>query len=213
METPPLRTFVFLITFLGIFGLIVGTIPYQFFVASEEYREQNIPTDEFSIITLEAYAETMTFYMNETGGILVQGYLYAVKMKIGGHSCEYDYTKANYSNPYIQLRHFYKYWWIFTDCCYMEWKDANGVDRTTKVGVTNRLVVADLEASYEDAQPLNAKCKHFRVDIFFVYNETLYSSVEDAWNHHGLKVFVRRRIRPNGNRLKRLGYDRYGIIL
>jgi hypothetical protein len=191
METPPLKPFLFVITFLAIFGLLVALIPSEFLVASEEYREQNIPTEDyFEAMDLEAYAETLLYYMNETGGKMVQGYLYVVKMDIGGHDCSYEYTKANYSNPYIQLRHYYAVWWLFTDCCYMKWTDANGVDRTTKVGITNRLTLADLEASYEDAQPLTAKCKHFQVDVFFDYNETAYSSVEDAWNHHGLMFLL-----------------------
>ena len=190
METPPLRTFLFLITFLAVFGLLVATIPSGFMEASEEYREQDIPTEEFRVTDLEAYSETWIYCMNETGGDLIQGYLYVVDVDIGGHDCDFEYTKANYSNPYIQMRHFYAVWWIFTDCCYMKWIDANGVDRTTKVGVTNRLTLADLEACYQDAQPFLVKCKHFQQDVFFAYNETTYSSVADAWNHHGLHVLI-----------------------
>ena len=59
MEMPPLRTFLFLITFLGVFGILVGTMPSGFVEASEEYREQEIPTEEFRVRDLEAYASTL----------------------------------------------------------------------------------------------------------------------------------------------------------
>jgi len=189
METPPLRTFLFVVTFLAIFGLLVMTIPTGFMAETDQYRQDEIQ-DYFEAIDLEAYAETWDYRMNETGGKLVYGYLYVVDVDIGGHDCDFEYTKANYSNPYIQMRHFYAVWWIFTDCCYMKWIDANGFDRTTKVGVTNRLMLADLEACYQDAQPFTVKCKHFQQNVFFAYNETTYSSVEEAWNHHGLYVLI-----------------------
>jgi len=189
METPPLRTFLFLITFLAVFGLIVGTIPYEFIVASEEYTEPEIE-GYFEAMDLMAYAETWTYCMNETGGKLIMGYLYVVELDIGGHDSEYHYTKANYSSPYIVIRHFYTVWWFFLDACYMDWYNDNGLFLTTKIGVTKRLMLAELEDNYEDAQPFTVKCKHFAVDVFYAYNETTYSNVEDAWNHHGLYVLI-----------------------
>lgn len=67
METPPLRTFLFLITFLSVFGLIVATIPSEFIAVSEEYTEREIP-EEYRVKSLESYASTLIIPMNETGG-------------------------------------------------------------------------------------------------------------------------------------------------
>ena len=100
METPPLRTFLFLITFLAVFGMLVATIPSGFLIASEEYREQEIPTEEFRVKDLEAYASTLLITMNETGGkdYVLLGFdtdMYYVDVDIGGHACAFIYTKAN----------------------------------------------------------------------------------------------------------------------
>jgi len=165
------------------------TIPASFMVDTKTYQEQEIQ-EYFEAIDLTSYVETWTYCMNETGGKLVQGYLYVVDLDIGGHDGEYHYTKANYSSPYIVIRHFYTIWWFFKDACYMDWYNDNGLFLTTKIGVTKRLMLQELEDNYEDAQPFSVKCKHFSVEVFYAYNETTYSTVQDAWDHHGLYVLV-----------------------
>ena len=95
MEMPPLRTFLFLITFLAVFGMLVMTIPSGFLVVTDEYREQSIPTEEFKVKDLEAYAETLIITMNETGGKEAPLFKYGVSIDIGGHDCELLYTQAN----------------------------------------------------------------------------------------------------------------------
>jgi len=185
VETPPLRTFLFLITFLAVFGLIVTTIPYEFIVASEEYKQQEIPTEEFRLKDLQAYASTMLIPMNETGGkdYVLLGFdtdMYYVSVTIGGHKCAFIYSKANQTEHNIFFYHSYTVYLIFPTWHRLKWTNAYGQDRG------DYLTASELESDYADNLPYNLACSHFQMDGSFNYNETTYSSVEDAWDHYGL---------------------------
>jgi hypothetical protein len=184
METPPLSPFVFVITFLAVFGLLVGLMPSEFLVATEEYREQDIPTEEFRVKDLEAYAETLMIPMNETGGKEAPLFKYGVTIDIGGHDCELLYTQANKTPLEIIFYHKYTVWWFVPWSHKLKWKNNIGLDRG------DLLSVSELESDYADNLPYDLSCSHLSLDVSFNYNETTYSSVEDAWNHHGLSFFV-----------------------
>jgi hypothetical protein len=184
METPPLNAFLFVITFLAVFGLLVGLIPSEFLEATEEYREQDIPTEEFRVKDLEAYAETLMITMNETGGKEAPLFKYGVSIDIGGHDCELLYTQANQTPLEIIFYHKYTVWWFIPWSHKLEWKNNIGADRG------DLLSVSELESDYADNLPYDLSCSHLSLDVSFNYDEETYSSVADAWNHHGLSFFI-----------------------
>jgi len=184
METPPLRTFLFLITFLAVFGMLVMTIPSGFLVVTDEYREQSIPTEEFKVKDLEAYAETLIITMNETGGKEAPLFKYGVSIDIGGHDCELLYTQANKTPLEVIFYHKYTIWWFIPWSHKLEWENRISVDRG------DLLSVSELQSDYADNLPYDLSCSHLSLDVSFNYDEETYSSVEDAWNHHGLSFFI-----------------------
>jgi len=184
METPPLRTFLFVITLLAVFGLLVATIPYEFFVAGEEYESYELPEGKFSTKDLEAYASTWTCGLNETGGSAGTGYMYSVTVKLGGHTFKFAYTKANSTPLQIIFTHETVEWWFFKLLHRMDWKNTMAETRG------DILSVAELEEDYEDYMPYSLTCKHTHLDGSFLYDEETYDNVTDAWNHHGLEFFI-----------------------
>ena len=188
MEMPPLRTFLFLVTFLAVFGILVGTMPSGFVEASDEYREQEIPTEEFRVKDLEAYAETLMITMNETGGYDVGGLWYYFDVDIGGHDCYLRYKCANKSNLEVMFWHRYTVWWFVPTAHQLTWVNKAGITRNN--GAYGGLSVEELESDYPEYLPYGLSCSHFSLDASFNYNASEYSSVEDAWNHHGLTFFI-----------------------
>jgi len=183
METPPLRTFLFLITFLAVFGLLIATIPSGFLVVTDEYEAHDIPED-FRVKDLESYASTLIITMNETGGKEIMGYYYRMTFEIGGHKCFFDYTMANKSNLQVVFIHRFTGWFWIETGHNMNWKNRAGLERG------NVLTVEELESDYADYLPYDVICSHFYLDGSFNYDEENYTSVEDAWNHHGLSFFI-----------------------
>jgi len=184
METPPLHTFLFLITFLAVFGVLVMTIPMGFIEATDEYTQRDIPTEEYHVQNLEAYASVWELTMNETGGNSIGGLYYDVNFEIGGHACYIRYKCANKSNLDLFIMHKYTLWGFWPTAHRMDWKNRINVERG------DILTVEEIESDYGEYLPYDCSCSHFYMDASFNYNETLYSSVEDAWDHHGLTFFI-----------------------
>jgi len=192
MEMPPLRPFVFLLTLLGVFAILVSTVPANFFVAEQEFRQAQIE-EYFEAIDLQQYAETWLYCMNETGGKMLFGVLYQVDIDIGNRNFDLYYSKANYTvstHPYVYVKHFYTTWWIFTDSHYMDFYNNKGILRSGDYLPSHLVPQEYLESDYPEQMPYSLKCSHFEADIYFGYNETTYSTLQDAWNHHGLHVLV-----------------------
>jgi len=183
METPPLSTFLFLITFLAVFGLLVMTIPSGFLVTTDEYGTRDIP-EEFDVKSLEAYASTLIITMNETGGKEIMGYYYRVEVEIGGHKFFFDYAMANESTLQLVFIHRYTVWWFFETGHNMDWTNNKNMERG------DVLSVEELQSDYAENLPYDLSCSHVYLDASFNYDEGTYSNVTDAWNHHGLSLFI-----------------------
>jgi hypothetical protein len=189
MEMPPLKPFIFVITLLAIFGILVVTIPYGFLAETEEYDTQTLPEGKFKISDLQSYASTWIYVLNETGGqeyslLGVDADLYCVELEIGGHDFNFIYSQANETNKYVFFEHKYTIWWFFGTSHLMEWINKLGVSRG------GSLSGANLEADYDTALPYEVSCSHTHLDVSFDYDEETYSNIEDAWNNHALSVFV-----------------------
>jgi len=180
MEMPPLKTLLFLITFLAVFGILVMTIPIGFLTVTDEYTQQNIPTEEFHVRDLEAYASTLLIPMNETGGkdYILLGYetnMYYVSVTIGGHKCAFIYTKANQTEHTIFFYHSYTVWWIIPTWHRMVWVNKINIDRG------DYLTATELESDYPDYLPYDLSCSHFRLDATGL----------NAWDLIGMILFFK----------------------
>jgi len=53
------------------------------------------------------------------------------------------------------------------------------------------LEASELNSDFQNNRAnYKAQCAHFFVRIYFGYDETLYSSPENAWNYHGLNMLI-----------------------
>lgn len=181
METPPLKTFLLLISFLGFFAILIGTIPSGFMVTTEEYREQTVP-DYFEAIDLQFFAETWSYTLNATGGTEGGAGWYFIDIDIGNRDFDMWYKKAN-QTP-LQLYFVHRYTWIIFPVSHkMQWLNYQGATRGTELEGT------ELDSDVSNPS-YTAKCDHFHVKVFFAYNDTLYSVPTEAWNNNNLHMLV-----------------------
>jgi len=188
MEVPPLRSFLIVITFLGTFTLLVASMPIELIVSPSERREYEVE-EYFEAIDLQSFAEIFQYCMNETGGTSYP-LLYAKSVDIGGRDLTLYYKKANQSDLYLYLVHKWTEWIIIPCLHYQIWINSEGVTRSAGAQKQNRIYDYTINQDYSDSLPYTAKCSHFQVTVYFGYNETTYSSVTEAWNHHALYILI-----------------------
>lgn len=192
MEMPPLPSFLTLTTFLATFVILlslgVSSAPALFY-DPEEYKQHEY-SEYFNSASIQKFNASWAYQMNETGGKKIMGYLYVVDVDIGNRNFDFEYTEANYSNPYCQIRHFYTTWWIIPNVHNMHWYNDIGQKRST-TSKPYYLKGASLNEDYaNDHLPYTVKCSHFFVKVYFGYNETIYSTPLEAWNHHDLHILI-----------------------
>ena len=184
-----LRGLLVTISFLGILVLLLALIPFQFYV-SGEHREVNVP-DVFEAIDIYYYAETKSFYMNETGGKEF-GNEYIVEIDLGNWDIDFHYALANASRLSCSLLHKRYEWIIIPAFHHLTWYNTQGMKRGQDFPYESgtHLYVEDIEEDGSGGEAhYNAKCSHTQYKVIFAYNSTLYSSFEEAWDYHGLAVF------------------------
>jgi len=166
---------------LGVFALLIGTIPAGFLVDTPLYREHEA-TEYFEAIDIQYFAETWEYTLNATGGTDAGAGWYFIDIDIGNRDFDMWYKKA--SNPPLKLYFVHRYTWlIFPVSHKMKWITYNATSRGDELEVTEmELDTADLRYTTE--------CSHFSVKTFFAYNETTYSNVTDAWNGSELNMLV-----------------------
>lgn len=186
------------VTFLGSFLILAIMIPPELIAASEYegYRQVSVP-DYFEAIDVQSFAETWVYTMNETGGE-TYGELYFIGAidggdgddLFGGHWLNLFYTRGNYSGKFITFRHLWTDWAIFLRWHPMQWL-SEGRDRTEQIGEFSGITIENIEADIDNGVvEYTVKCSHFSMRGFIGYNTTIYSSVEDAWDHHGLSLML-----------------------
>lgn len=191
------------VTFLGAFLILAVMIPPEFIAAGEyeDYRQVTVP-DYFEAIDVQSFAETWVYTMNETEGYSLweSSLLRIYKVPevppnnglFGGHWIDLFYREANYSDKFICIEHLWTDWG-FPRVHHMNWLDAQGVTVTDIFptqyydfyGISVETIESDIE---NGAASYTVKCDHFQMQVFIGYNTTLYETVEDAWDHHGLNM-------------------------
>jgi len=178
-----MRGLVTVISFIGCFALILSLIPSQFLIAGYEGRTVT-PPDYFEAIDIQSFKETWVYTMNETGGGLHYG-MYWVDVDIGSRDFDLAYRPANETDHNIVLTHYWSEWIILPFSHRMDFINKEGISRG------DILEEDELNNDYnnENSQ-YKAECSHFFVRVYFGYNETLYSSPIDAYDHHGLTILI-----------------------
>ena len=177
MEAPEPKTLFVIISFLALFGILVGTIPSDFVFSTEEYREISVP-DYFEAIDITQYAQT--YQHNIT---------HPTYAKLWGKS-EFGHD-MRFADDWVDLyrltnTHGYTFLGIWTGGHYQEWVNKEGVNRG------EYLSLSELEEDWgigtqSDKGEYTLQCKHFHMDAWFAYNTTTYSSIKDAWDNDELK--------------------------
>lgn len=179
-----LRGLVVVVTFLGVFVLLIAWIPPQFFQAGKS-REVSVP-DIFEVMDIYSFAETKTICLNESGGEVnwFNPTLYIIKISIGNWDTELQYRRANESDLEAFIVHIHYEWIIIPALHRVQWLNAKGVNEGTEVSVL------EIETnSVDNASRYTAQCSHFSYYSNFAFNGSLYANFTDAWNHHGLYAF------------------------
>lgn len=189
---PPLRPVVFIVSFLGVFALLVSTIPAGLLVTSKDYRQPSVE-DYFEGIDIQTFSETWSYRMNETGGVDATGDWYLVQnvgtgspAEFGGHDVDFWYSEANSSTLQMAMEHRYVDYWIFPTSDWHQWRSSAGIDRETFLLDTEIV----LDWTNETQVSYTLECEHFSMKAFLAYNQTIYGNVTEAWNYHGLNILL-----------------------
>ena len=185
-----LRGLITVISFLGACALLFAFIPTEFYTVGEE-REVEIP-DLFESMDIYAYAETKSFYMNETGGEETYIYgageppRYEVDLDLGNWDTGFIYQLPNASYLECSIMHYAKtFFGLLPDYHELKWK--------TTTGESYGYFLRD-EEMQESPQNgsifLRPICKHTTYDVYFAYNASIYANFTEAWNYHGLAFFA-----------------------
>ena len=185
-----LRGLLTVISFIGVTVLLIGLTPVQFY--AEEYEGLTItPPEVFEAVDIQRFQETWECRLNETGGYEKGGGYYMMEIKntgqefFGGHDLNLWYKKANETSLDLHIEHWYAKWIFFLVQDGLEWINPKGISR----GFI--LMGSELDTDFNTTEiEYTAKCKHLEVKAFFGFNETLYSTPTEAWNHHGLWVLI-----------------------
>ena len=185
-----LRGLIVVVSFLGACALLFAFIPTEFYAVGEE-RETDVP-NLFEAMDIYAYAETKSFWMNESGGWVSYIYgagnpYYGMSVDLGNWDIDFYYKPADSSFLDCSLLHKTKiFFGLFPTPHELDWKLTNGQSKGVKLSVEEMQEIAgDTDTIF-----LRPKCKHTTYDVYFAYNSSIYSDFTEAWNSHGLAFFA-----------------------
>jgi len=175
------------ITFLGVLALLIGLIPYQFYIAGE-MRTVDYPEEGWETIDIYSFAETSTFYLNETGGWdwFFDPTYYGHHIDIGNWDIDLYYKDPNQTNLRLFIHHLWYVYWIFPADHDLEFFNKAGASQSTVLTVEEM----QEDAGGESHVTYRAVCEHTTYHVTFAYNSTTYSSFENAWDMGELAFFA-----------------------
>lgn len=186
-----LRGIVTIGSFLGILVLLIGWIPYAFYV--ESYEGRTITTPEyFEAIELEKYATTWNYTLDTTDATLIYDSFWQYRADdLGGYDFYFEYAKANTTvtdwisdEGIIRIRHI-DYWWIFEIGAHTMEIFNDGVSKSYALDRT------EMNADYSNNDlSYIFQCDHVQMDVFFAFNETAYDSPTEAFDHYDLHLMI-----------------------
>lgn len=188
-----LRGLIVIMSFVGVFVILIGLIPSQFYTASD-LREVFVP-EVFEAIDIMAFAQSCTVHTNETGGSEIGNY-YMVELKTAGGedlgNRDLDlYYKLNDSTPYnIYVNHYWKEWIIFTFFEKLSFYH-DGIDLGLYLSPAIMEDYSDDPATNDTATfSLRSERHSFQYYFSVGFNSTTYSNYTHAWSNKDLYIFV-----------------------
>lgn len=188
-----MRGLVTIASFVGCLVILMGFIPPQFLIP--DYEGRNVqPPEYFEAMDIQSFNLSKLTTFNESGDDLYGVFGYAIQkvrkhIDLGGHDFDIYFSRANKSHHDIEFIHTWYDWVIFIHEKTMNFYDKNGQDLGTKI-------TGDyLDTKHDNGEPLEFTVKslsihRFQVTAVFAFNETLYSSPTEAWNHYDFHVYV-----------------------
>jgi hypothetical protein len=199
-----LRGLIVIGTFLAVTLLLIGWMPYQFWVAGEQGRTIEVP-DYFESSNLIHW--NTTYVMNITGtwydchwGKSEFGHdmwFYAAR--------ENSWPESNLPIYSMKNEHGYPFLGIFwTGAHSQEWINNKGMSRGTVLSKT------EIEEDWDSDKNLASyklQCSHFYMMVDVAYNTSAYENVKDAWDSNDLHILF-------GIEWDQMGtsYDAWGLV-
>lgn len=171
------------VTFLGVFALLVGMIPQGFLTSSPEYKKINVP-EYFESIDIQYYANTHNFTLSPS--------TFEYRFTLGGWNIEFEY----WSQRGFSART-YDSWWVFNwNFDNFRWYDIKGIERSYyySIAVQDRLIcnLSIIDKLYiengENGLKWELKNDHTQLTLYFGFNQTAFSKPSDAFNSGQLHV-------------------------
>lgn len=193
-----IRGMVVILSFIGVTVFLIGLIPTQF-VGGFDYEGRTInPEDYWEALDLQSFADTLELTLNDTGWRLYAssspiGAYYSKHVDLGGHDFDIYYSVASGSVHYVWLRVHWTDWIIIPHYTDMDWINNKGIGRDINAHPNYQKVlpVSKIQSDYDDEiAEYTAQEPAFRVQVYFGYNTTLYSSIVDAWDNYELQVLI-----------------------
>jgi len=156
--------------FLGVFFILVTSMPSGFYSSEPDYQTHIIP-ESFEAIDIQYYAET------ENDTITKADYAYDYSM--GGWSFRW----YAYFSDFIEHRRYEKWWIFYTYSAPMIWLTPEGKELGVNIGAS------DIETYWNtDTNTTKFYLKDNAVTVmcWFSYNTTTYDNVTDAWDNDSL---------------------------
>ncbi len=181
MEAPPFKGVIFAVAFLGLFGILVGSMPSGFYEGStpQSFRPYNYP-EYFEGIEVAEFATT--FLMNISSGTYTnqwgveEGY---------GHDF-YFFGSSIYYHMYNY--HTFPFWIFYLNNEHkMDWLNGTGYSRG------DILNSAEIASDFvNETSEYTVQCKDLHMKAWVGWNTTEYgqdeAGLKDAWDDGELKI-------------------------
>jgi len=166
-----MRTFIMLVSFLGIFFFMVNSMPSGY-LPPDEYIEYDYP-GIYDPATLQSYNfsdydsgvytfNTQYFDDNSTGAI-----------SLGGHDCRI--SSADYYGVEMLMVEHKQGWWVFG------W---HGMIAPQGYSGLTYEYVNEFWSDDTNVASFGVRCDHLELTIIVTYNQTQFSSLQEAFENH-----------------------------
>ena len=174
-----LRGLIVIGTFLSVTLLLIGWMPYQFWVAGEQGRTINVP-DYFESSSLIRW--NSTYVINITSN----DYTHMWGKAEFGHNMWFHAWENVFGDYVLWNKHYFLLWGVIQYGTHeMDWISDKGINRGG--WLYENEIEEDWDAT-RDVASYKVQCDHFYMMADFAYNTTAYSSVYEAWDSNDLHI-------------------------
>ena len=181
MASGEIKVFITVVTFLGVFALLVSMIPGQFAVQSKSYRQISVP-EYFEAIDLQCFTETKN--------LTVPAYdEFGLDCSVGGWELKiYPYYSDPANIHELQLKHVDRWWVFVVGEHHLTWRrKVDGIDLGIQLDKDELLNAYDADKGVAE---FIVSCEHLTAYVAFAYNTTKYENIVDAWANSELWMLI-----------------------